>query len=1559
MSDALPVIVLAFANEQGDRSGYLRNLPDEVRALRQTLERAQEERLCEVVMRPNATLAEIVDLFQSGTYRDRIAVFHYGGHADSFSLLLEAAEGQTAVADAGGLAALFGQQNGLQLVFLNGCSTVAQVEAILAANVSAVIATSQAIGDSVATRFAERFYHGLAQGFSVRSSYEQAVAAARSAYGGDKRRSLYRTPDRDDLRAYRHIDVADERWPWELHVRPGAEIAEQWNLPEAARQPLFGLPGLPERYLRNLPDSPFRYLKRFTRDDAALFFGRGYQIRDLYRRVTTSSSAPLILLYGQSGVGKSSLLAAGLLPRLERDYDVRYLRRDAELGLLGGVQRHLLPGAQNGSLADAWFGQDESRPLILIVDQVEEVLTHLNPQHPHELADFLAALAPIWVEHEVGAKPHSQRPAQGKVLLSFRKEWLAEVRNRLREQKLSYTEVPVERLDRRGIVEAILGPATTPHLRDKYGLVVSDELLPGIIADDLLADPGSAVAPTLQVLLSQLWEAARQRNYTEPRFTPELYQELRQKGLLLSDFLDQQLQRLRDWHDDAVASGLALDLLAFHTTPLGTAAQLSGDALHQAYAHYDRLAELVQRTEDLYLLVDAVGDEGEPAAVPATRLAHDTLAPLVRHRFDESDAPGQRARRILASRAVNWEKDQQGDPLDDADLKVVEEGAAGMRVWTPAEERLVEASRAERTRRQRRERLVRRLGILAVMIIVVVAAVAVWGWRESARNFREAVAQRNRALSTESRRLANLALQQLSVDPVASIDLSLRALLPVEGDPRPYVPEAEYALSQALMTSQERNYLPAPGLHNSEQVAIHDGTIAIGGDHLWLADQDLHVWATPTLAISLPVNSVQWASDGRLLSYDQTTLRVWQGTEQVAERDFSAPEGIRCAGWRPERSEIAVCAGSTVQVWSLSSAGEGMVQTVGDIDPQRSAFVRQVRWSPDNRRLAAWGARLLVWDSEVGEATTLLASDDPADFVSFAHWSADGRQLASAFHEAAEVLLWPPEPGTTPLTITLDAAVDGAQFIEQGLVVWTANGVTTVWSLAGEQLQTLPNPEPGSRVRMILVAPDGGRLLTLRDSGSAQLWDIADSTPQVWLSGHEGAILAAAWHPSLAVVATGGLDGTARVWDLVDGRLLTTLAGHTGRTLGLHWLDEQRLLTYSQAGAEADVPGALRVWEVFDREGQTYCSAEPGHCTYFSEHLPNPEAGLEPIRTMRWLDGETMLTTTWDGAAQRWHLPTGAVVTLPGDGNPDRIIVWSPTGERLLTYERNTGGQFWQLGAQNWHPLDSLSIPLEQTLWLPGGLLVSDSAGNVEWVDVTTLARQRLLDGAGLTNAVQLNEREVALADRNGAVYTWNSQSGEMTALAPQSASRSVSLDTSSDGRWLLNAAGNGELQIWDLREGAEAQVFPVPGAGFDPGPAKLSPDGRLVAVLQDGALALLDAATGAVRWQDHLATYLLGVGWDAVGTRLFTWDETNLFVLRWDDATQTAAPVFKASHGLPVNVGAPAWDRTGTTLFTAAGADVRVWSLERDVNDLIATAIQCCATRPLSAAQQTQFGIE
>ncbi len=329
-SSSQPVVLLfAFANDRMNPALYLRNLPEELRRVRAAMAPVVRSGLCETVELPNATDREVLDLFQDPLYRDRIVVFHFGGHASSGALLLESPEGETTIAHAGGLARFLGEQRGLELVFLNGCSTEGQVEDLLAAGVPAVIATSQAILDEVATELAGRFFQALASGASIRRAYAQATAAVEIHHDGQTQRNL--TP-------FLQAEVAGP--PWVLHVSPGAEERiERWNLPFAAGEPQVRLPGqagyaqIPMTRYRNRgvlpPDGAgggeaVQHLSPYAL--AVPLVGRAGVVADLWRWMHTGQTVSVRVMTAPAGTGKTRLAlelceqavqagwAAGFLP---------------------------------------------------------------------------------------------------------------------------------------------------------------------------------------------------------------------------------------------------------------------------------------------------------------------------------------------------------------------------------------------------------------------------------------------------------------------------------------------------------------------------------------------------------------------------------------------------------------------------------------------------------------------------------------------------------------------------------------------------------------------------------------------------------------------------------------------------------------------------------------------------------------------------------------------------------------------------------------------------------------------------------------------------------------------------------------------------------------------------------------------------------------------------------------------------------------------------------------------------------------------------------------------
>lgn len=216
-------ILLAFANDVANDRRYLRSLQEESKAISKALLPAVEVGLlAPPVSIFNATVTDVTEAFLQPLHRDRIRIFHFGGHADGSRLLFEDETGAGTEATAGTLAAYLGQQPSLLLVFLNGCSTAAQVQQLRQAGIKAVVATTSEIEDKVAAAFAEAFYRELATR-PLKAAFESAVRAVRLRWSHDPS-AIFRNVARQSHAA---APDAERPWPWILHCDPRYEA---WTL---------------------------------------------------------------------------------------------------------------------------------------------------------------------------------------------------------------------------------------------------------------------------------------------------------------------------------------------------------------------------------------------------------------------------------------------------------------------------------------------------------------------------------------------------------------------------------------------------------------------------------------------------------------------------------------------------------------------------------------------------------------------------------------------------------------------------------------------------------------------------------------------------------------------------------------------------------------------------------------------------------------------------------------------------------------------------------------------------------------------------------------------------------------------------------------------------------------------------------------------------------------------------------------------------------------------------------------------------------------------------------
>lgn len=179
-----PIALLLFSN---DLDNFLPNIRQECKIIEDALEPYHDTYRLRIIIRSSVSILDLFRLFNR--YKGRICCLHFAGHASGSGLQLNDEHFYTETGRAEGLASLIRQEvleGQLQMVFLNGCSTLPQVEGLQKAGVPTIIATSCPINDSKATLFAQQFYRSFAntdsekpfegQPITIQQAFDRAVA---------------------------------------------------------------------------------------------------------------------------------------------------------------------------------------------------------------------------------------------------------------------------------------------------------------------------------------------------------------------------------------------------------------------------------------------------------------------------------------------------------------------------------------------------------------------------------------------------------------------------------------------------------------------------------------------------------------------------------------------------------------------------------------------------------------------------------------------------------------------------------------------------------------------------------------------------------------------------------------------------------------------------------------------------------------------------------------------------------------------------------------------------------------------------------------------------------------------------------------------------------------------------------------------------------------------------------------------------------------------------------------------------------------------------------------
>ncbi len=302
--------------------------------------------------------------------------------------------------------------------------------------------------------------------------------------------------------------------------------------------------------MRNI-NSPFKLLDPYTLEDRDIFFGRDREIEQLYEMCFHTS---LILVYGQSGTGKTSLIRCGLASRFKKtDWFDLFIRRQTNIN--DSLRQAILDHAKTPLEDDLSLPEminslflDYYKPIFLIFDQFEELFI-LGTKEEQDV--FIRDIANLLEQNDLPCK----------IIIAMREEYIA--------QLYDFEKVIPELFNKRLRVE----PMSLANTREvitrtcsKFGIELEEGVAEEIV-NVITEERGRVQLPYLQVFLDMLYRKAYAKNAEQIRFDHQLLEATGRIDDVLVDFMEEQLNAFHDTYGD---KNTALRFLKIFVTNKGT-----------------------------------------------------------------------------------------------------------------------------------------------------------------------------------------------------------------------------------------------------------------------------------------------------------------------------------------------------------------------------------------------------------------------------------------------------------------------------------------------------------------------------------------------------------------------------------------------------------------------------------------------------------------------------------------------------------------------------------------------------------------------------------------------------------------------------------------------------------------------------------------------------------------------------------------------------------------------------------------------------------------------------
>ncbi|MBW4489826.1 MAG: PD40 domain-containing protein [Trichocoleus desertorum ATA4-8-CV12] len=1228
---------------------------------------------------------------------------------------------------------------GLQLAIFNSCDGLGLAHDLQALHIPQMIVMREPVPDLVAQEFLKAFLAAFTQG-------EPLYLAVRQA-----REQLQGLEDEFPCASWLPVicqNPAELPMSWQSRTQEFTQISESVSL-------------------TFIPPCPYRGLAAFQESDASFFFGREAFTNKLLHIAVTQ---PLIAIVGPSGSGKSSLVAAGLIPRLRVEGDwlicsLRpsqrpFLRLAEQLVALLEPDRseteqliaanQLAAALQQGTLTlpnvveQILYRNPTAPRCLLLIDQFEELYTlcQLSAER-QQFLDQLLALLPSGISCTL--------------VLTLRADFL--------ESALAYRPF-ANALSQ--FSPELIGPMSTADLEAaiaKPAALIQVKIADGLtvrILESISQAPGNL--PLLEFALTLLWERQQQGELTHAA-----YDAIGGVNQALTVYAEQVYAKLA-----AVEQKQVQRLLTQLVRPG------EGSADIRRLATRSEIGEtnwpLVRRLADARLVVTNRSADG----VETAEVVHEALIrewQRLRQWMEEVRTFRlwqERLRSLIRQWQVSDRDDGallRGAPLLEAQLWLQEQGAD----LSPEEQAFIERSLAyqhqeqvERHRSRRRVIFGLSLGLLGSLVLGAIAALQ---WQRadlqtlnaqlSAQSFSsEALLASDKAFDAllEALRAGNQLQDQSGVTPTTRLRVASTLL-------------------QALYTVQERQRLEQ---HRDSVTSL---SFSPNGQNLASAsaDQTILLWRLDgSLQTRISghrdrVTAVQFSPDGQQIvssSADQT-VRLWQanGTPLQVLRGHTAT--ITTTSFSPDGQVLASASSDgTIKLWHRNGTP---LKTWTD----RGVSIQHLSFSPQGQTLAAANSdgSIKIWRLNGTLQQTLKGHKGAVNMVRF---SPNGQVLASASNDQT-IRFWnlhgsPPQvlPGHHGAATAISFSPDGKRLASVG-----GDRTVKLWNLKGKLIQTLPGHS--ARIEAVSFSPDGQILASGSGDRTVKLWQVQRRALQT--IGDRSSITSLSPHPSShpssqrPMIAAANRDGLIQLWQQ-DGQLLRQWRGHPASIYRIRFNPDGETL----ASASAD--GTVKLW----RQDGTLLTTFVGHSdgVYDVDFSP---------------DSQTLASASFDQTVRLWNSSGQLLHILWGHQDLALAVRFSPNGQTLASAGKDSTIRLWRSDGLLLKTLEGHNSSVLAISFSPNGQMLASASGD-NLVKLWSVDGRLLNILRGHSNTVtninfSADGQTLVSASADSTVKLWSLDGTLLKTL--QGYNAGVSGATFGADNQQIISASNGKVVWWNL----------------------------------------------------------------------------------------------------------------------------------------------------------------